>query len=37
MLPLDIFLLALIDRDDDPHALIIAVCYILSRERSLRS
>ncbi|CAH8386937.1 unnamed protein product [Eruca vesicaria subsp. sativa] len=24
MLPLDIFLLALIDRDDDPHALIIA-------------
>jgi len=26
MLPLDIFLLALIDRDDDPHALIIAVC-----------
>ena len=26
MLPLDIFILALIDRDDDPHALIIAVC-----------
>lgn len=26
LLPLDILLLALIDRDDDPHALRIAVC-----------
>ncbi|CAN8313026.1 unnamed protein product [Cochlearia groenlandica] len=28
MLPLDIFLLALIDRDDDPHALIIAISLL---------
>lgn len=26
LLPLDILLLALIDRDDDPHALRIVVC-----------
>lgn len=31
LLPLDILLLALIDRDDDPHALRIVVCiFILS-------
>ncbi|XP_024007851.1 mediator of RNA polymerase II transcription subunit 23 isoform X1 [Eutrema salsugineum] len=30
MLPLDIFLLALIDRDDDPHALIIAKSLLVN-------
>lgn len=29
LLPLDILLLALIDRDDDPHALRIVVCLFL--------
>ena len=28
LLPLDILLLALIDRDDDPHALRIVVCSL---------
>lgn len=28
LLPLDILLLALIDRDDDPYALRIVVCYV---------
>lgn len=28
LLPLDILLLALIDRDDDPHALRIVVCFL---------
>ncbi|KAL1194124.1 Mediator of RNA polymerase II transcription subunit 23 [Cardamine amara subsp. amara] len=31
MLPLDIFLLSLIDRDDDPHALIIAIKLLESQ------
>lgn len=30
LLPLDILLLALIDRDDDPHALRIVVCILWS-------
>lgn len=38
MLPLDIFILALIDRDDDPHALIIAVCsFMLLLVRSYKN
>ncbi|CAH2033702.1 unnamed protein product [Thlaspi arvense] len=36
MLPLDIFLLALIDRDDDPHALIIAKSLLETPELLLR-
>ncbi|KAG7655287.1 Mediator complex subunit Med23 [Arabidopsis suecica] len=36
MLPLDIFLLALIDRDDDPHALIIAMSLLKTPDLLLR-